>query len=102
MEGNALKQAEKSFFHTRENYYKALGRFNAAEKRMFDLYKVKNAADLDTARLEGRNKGMLYHDEWNEFDRECHAFDAASTDYDLAKAIQRQKIIDNDFANLDC
>ena len=105
MASESFKKAERSFFDARENYYRALGKFNAAEKMMFELYGVNNSADLDIARLESRNNGKLYTSEWMEFDRQCHAFDAAATAYDLAKVVQRQKIkeeIDKDFANIDC
>ena len=80
------------FLETREVYKLALARHNNQERRLFELFGVSNSADLEDAILLSRTQGLKHAEEIRKFGELGHQLDRASDRYDMACALQRRKV----------
>jgi hypothetical protein len=85
----AVLDALPDFLTARENYLRAMGRHDAQQRRLFELFGVSNLADLDLAMLNNRGK---HANEIAEYDRLGNIFDRCADIYDRVAARQRQKV----------
>lgn len=97
------------FLTARERYKLAIARHDNQERRLFELFGVDNAGDLEDAIMRQRTNGSLQHaDEVLKFSELEHALDRAGDAYDRACEVQRRKIaetrkqLDSDIHNLEC
>lgn len=96
------------FLETRELYKLALAAHNSQERKLFTLFGVSNSADLEDAILLSRTQGLKHAEEIRKFGELGHQLDRASDRYDMACALQRRKVaeqqrqLDQDLKNLEC
>ena len=96
------------FLLAREHYKLAIAKHDNQERRLFELFGVSNAADLEEAIMAGRSQGLKHAEEVLKFSELEHALDRAGNAYDLACERQRRKIeeqrgqLDRDFARVEC
>ena len=85
----AIAETLPDFLTARENYLKAMGRHNAQERRLFDLFGVKTMAELDLAMLNNRHK---HADEVARYNELGIVFDRCADVFDRVAARQRLKV----------
>jgi len=96
------------FLETREVYKLALARHNNQERKLFELFGVTNSADLEDAILLSRTQGLEHIEAIRKFGELGHQLDRASDRYDMACALQRRKVaeqqrlLDQDIKRLEC
>ncbi len=78
-----------AYFEAREEYLRAMALYEAHQKKLFQLFCVNNAADLEEALLEQRH---LHAEERLRYEALAVRADRAADRLDLATAKQRQKI----------
>ena len=77
------------YFQARENHLRAMARLNNHQQKLFSLFGVNNAAELEEAMLHQRH---LYAEERLEYDTLGRRADRAADIFDLATIEQRRKI----------
>ncbi len=96
------------FLETREAYKLALAIFSNQERKLFELFGVSNSADLEDAILLSRTQGLKHAEEIRKFGELGRQLDRASDRYDMACAVQRRKVaeqqrlLDQDIKRLEC
>lgn len=78
-----------TYIEARERYLRALGKYEAQEKRLFELFGVNNSADLEVMMLAKRHEHI---EERQKFVVLTNQLDRLADEYDLAQQRQRQKI----------
>jgi len=89
------------YLSARQSYLKAMGLYEAQQRRLFALFNVENEADLEQALLNNR---QLHYDEVAKYNALAVAYDQQTAAYDRAVAAQQARIrqtIDDDIARLD-
>lgn len=78
-----------SYFQARENYLRAMARYDNQQRKLFSLFNVSNAADLEQKMLEDYH---LHREERAEYSLLAAQADRASDAYDQATIKQKQKV----------
>lgn len=77
------------YFQARENYLRAMARYDNQQRKLFGLFGVTNAADLEQKMLEDYH---LHREERTEYSLFATQADKASDAYDQATIKQKQKV----------
>jgi hypothetical protein len=91
-------QALPPYFQAREDYLRAMGRYDSHQKRLFTLFNVASAADLEQKLLENRH---LYIEERLQFEVLGRKADQCADIYDQALIKQKQLIAQQQQFNAD-
>lgn len=78
-----------TYFEARENHLRAMARYNNSQRKLFSLFDVANAADLEQAMLDNRH---LHYEERAHYELLARQADRASDIYDQATIKQKQAI----------